>query len=445
METKILHNMINILTLTMLVLLVSLSQAKTSKHSLKHLRIDLMHIDSKGNFSRSELLQRMTRRSHQRMIHLSRKTNNLRQHDSKQATGAQTDAYLGSGEFVMDIAIGTPSKSFPAIIDTGSDLVWTQCKPCKRCFKQSTSIFDPSKSSTYKKLPCTAKLCKALPTQKCGKRNASCEYLYGYADQSFTVGNLASETFTLGSQSVKNIAFGCGNNNTDGFDKSSGLVGLGREPLSLISQLGFKKFSYCFASLNLEKHSPMFFGSLAHLNASAAAGPTQTTPLVKNPIYPSFYYLSLLGVTIGSTKLNIPSSTFALNKTDGTGGMIIDSGTTFTYLEAVAYNAAKKAFISQMKIPVADGSDIGFDVCFKPPKSASLDLPKFILHFDGADLDLPESNYIFHDSDTGLLCLTITASAGISILGNMQQQNFFIKYDLGKNKLSFIPTQCDKL
>lgn len=84
----------------------------------------------------------------------------------------------------------------------------------------------------------------------------------------------------------------------------------------------------------------MLFGSLCHLNASVAKGPIQSTLLLKNPIFPFYYFLSLLGITVGTTKLDIPSSTFALNS-NGTGGMIIDSGTSTTYLEMSGYNAVK--------------------------------------------------------------------------------------------------------
>jgi Xylanase inhibitor N-terminal/Xylanase inhibitor C-terminal len=442
-EKVIVHN---ILVLTTLALIVSLSHGKTSQkseHFMEYLRIDVRHIDSKKNLSRFEFLQRMSHRSHQRINHLARITNNLSQFGSKIASGAKTDVHLGQGEYVMDVAIGTPSLSFPAIIDTGSDLIWTQCKPCERCFKQPTAIFNPSTSSTFKLMPCTANLCKALPVRGCSPNNMSCEYWYPYADESSTAGYLSSETFTLGSQNTNNVAFGCAVKNTDGFYNTSGLIGLGRGPLSLVSQLGFTKFSHCF-SLDLQKQSPMFFGSLANLNPSAATGPTQSTPLLRNRIVRSYYYLSLLGITVGGTKLDIPSSVFAL-KSDGTNGMTIDSGTTYTYLHRKGYNVVKRAFKSLIKFPVANTSNIEFDLCFSAPSSASFNVPKLILHFDGADLDLPEKNYFIHDINTGLLCLTIMESPGLSVLGSMQQQNFFVTYDLQNDKLSFTPTQCDKL
>ncbi|KAJ4817962.1 Eukaryotic aspartyl protease family protein [Rhynchospora pubera] len=438
-RTKVLQN---IFMVTILILLAYVSHAKSPKRSLKGFRLDLSHIDSKGKFSKIELLHRMIHRSHHRMHRFARKTQNQSPNASKH--GTKTDVTVGSGEFVMDIAIGTPSVTFPAIIDTGSDLIWTQCKPCIWCFPQPTPIFNPSASSSYRRLPCTAKLCKSLPFYNCIKNNTSCQYMYGYGDGSYTIGNLSSETFTLGSKKAHKVAFGCGNKNSDGFDKSSGLVGLGRSKLSLVSQLKFKEFSYCFASLDETKQSPMFFGDLAYLNVSTATGPAQSTPLLKNKVS-SFYYLSLLGITVGKTKLNVPSTVFAL-QSNGSGGTIIDSGTAISYLEMTGYKAVRSAFISQMKLPVANSSDAGFDLCFKAPSHvSSFVVPKFIFHFEGADLDLPKSNYFLHEIENDLLCLTIMGSSGISIIGSMQQQNFKIIYDLKKNKLTFIPVQCDKL
>ncbi len=58
------------------------------------------------------------------------------------------------GEFLTQIALGTPKQSFTAIVDTGSDLVWTQCLPCESCFPQTGPEFNPAKSSTYKPIKC---------------------------------------------------------------------------------------------------------------------------------------------------------------------------------------------------------------------------------------------------------------------------------------------------
>lgn len=342
----------------------------------------------------------------------------------------------------MELSIGTPPLSYPAVLDTGSDLIWTQCKPCSKCYKQPTPIFDPKKSSTFSKLSCSSNLCSALPSSTC---NDGCQYMYSYGDYSTTQGILGSETFTFGDNkvSVNNIGFGCGEDNEgEGFEQASGLVGLGRGPLSLVSQLKEPKFSYCLTSMDDSKNSVLLLGSLANVKKPVT---TVTTPLLKNPIQPSFYYLSLEGISVGDTQLSIEKSTFEVND-DGSGGMIIDSGTTITYIEESAFGALKKEFISQTKLPLDKSDSTGLDVCFSLPSGKTeVEIPKVIFHFKGGDLELPADNYMIADSSLGVACLAMGASNGMSIFGNVQQQNILVNHDLQKETISFVPTQCDQL
>ncbi|VAH32858.1 aspartic proteinase nepenthesin-1-like [Triticum dicoccoides] len=414
---------------------------------LEGLRVALTHVDAHGNYTKLQLLRRAARRSRHRMSRLVARTTGVPMMSRKAVAPAlQVPVHAGNGEFLMDMSIGTPAVAYAAIIDTGSDLVWTQCKPCVECFNQSTPVFDPSSSSTYAALPCSSSFCSDLPSSKCA--SAKCGYTYTYGDSSSTQGVLAAETFTLAKTKLPEVAFGCGDTNEgDGFTQGAGLVGLGRGPLSLVSQLGLKKFSYCLTSLDDTSKSPLLLGSLASISESAAAASSvQTTPLIKNPSQPSFYYVNLKGLTVGSTHIALPSSAFAVQD-DGTGGVIVDSGTSITYLELQGYRALKKAFAAQMKLPAADGSGIGLDMCFEAPASGvdQVEVPKLVFHFDGADLDLPAENYMVLDSGSGALCVTVMGSRGLSIIGNFQQQNIQFVYDVGENTLSFAPVQCAKL
>ncbi|KAF9608431.1 hypothetical protein IFM89_009797 [Coptis chinensis] len=363
----------------------------------KGFRVDLRHVDSRGNYTKLELLQRGIKRGRHRLARLSSLAT------SGTSDAVQTTVHAGNGEFLMNLAIGTPPNSYMAIMDTGSDLIWAQCKPCVQCYKQPTPIFDPTQSSSFSKLSCSSSLCKALSMSQC---DDGCEYMYAYGDYSTTQGTMATETFTFGQASVPNIGFGCGSDNEgSGFTQGAGLVGLGRGPLSLVSQLGSGKFSYCLTSID----------------------DTKTR------------------ITVGKTLLAIPKSTFAL-KEDGSGGLIIDSGTTITYLEDRSFKLVKKAFVAQMKLPVADAGSTGLDLCFSVSSDASdVYVPKLIFHFDGADLDLPGENYVIGDSSMGLLCLAMGGSSGMSIFGNVQQQNMLVLHDLDKQTMSFTPTNCNQL
>ncbi|XP_075482233.1 aspartic proteinase nepenthesin-1-like [Primulina tabacum] len=406
------------------------SDLKTGFH------VTLKRVDSGGNFTKFELLKRAMGRGRKRVDRI---------HAMVLATvdvRVEAPIHAGNGEFLMDLSIGTPPVSYSAILDTGSDLIWTQCKPCTQCFNQPSPLFDPKKSSSFSKLPCSSDLCTALPMSSCSDGN--CEYLYTYGDTSSTQGFMAAETFTFDNVSVPNIGFGCGlDNEGGGFDQGAGLVGLGRGSLSLVSQLDEPKFSYCLTSIESTKISKLLMGTLA--SDIDLSRDTKTTPLIKNPSSPSFYYLSLKGITVGDTLLPIKSSTFAIKK-DGTGGVIIDSGTTITYLEKQAFELVKKEFISQIKFPVADASgETQLNLCFTiPSNTQKIEVPTLVFHFEGADLVLPGENYFIADS-SGIMCLAIGASHGLSIFGNYQQQNLLVVHDLVKETMSFVPKQCDQL
>ena len=100
----------------------------------------------------------------------------------------------GNGEFIVPIELGTPPQKASIIIDTGSDLTWLQCQPCTSCFAQTDPVFDPSKSSTYKRLSCSTARCRDLLGQTCS--SSTCSYGYAYGDGSMTQGYFSTETTT---------------------------------------------------------------------------------------------------------------------------------------------------------------------------------------------------------------------------------------------------------
>ncbi|KAK4264625.1 hypothetical protein QN277_025778 [Acacia crassicarpa] len=443
----------------LLLFLVHLSSSTSRSRSLittsdiKPIRLNLHHVDSAKNLTKLERLQHGIKRGQARL----QRFNSMILAASSQSSSSTSEnsdhleapVYAGRGAYLLTLSIGTPPKSYPAVLDTGSDLIWTQCKPCSHCYDQPTPIFDPKHSSSFSKLSCSSNLCSVLPSSSCDKN--TCNYLYSYGDNSFTKGFLASETFTFGENkkdqvSVNNVGFGCGEDNEgDGLDQASGLVGLGRGPLSLISQLDEPRFSYCLTSMDDSSATgKLFLGSFPSSKEETLAA---ATSLLTNPTLSSFYYLPLEGISVGENRLDIDKSIFDI-KEDGSGGVIIDSGTTITYLEQEAYEALKKEFISQTNLPVDTSNSTGLDLCFSLPSDSSSEVKvpsKLVFHFKGADLELPTENYMVADSSSNVACLAMGASSGLSIFGNIQQQNVVVNYDVQKETISFLPTQCDSL
>ncbi|PQM40338.1 aspartyl protease family protein [Prunus yedoensis var. nudiflora] len=120
------------------------------------------------------------------------------------------------------------------IVDTGSDLTWVQCQPCKLCYNQQEPLFNSSASPSYKSVLCNSSTCQALQfdtgnSGACGSNPTSCNYVVNYGDGSYTRGELGSDHLSLGATPVNNFVFGCGRNNKGLFGGASGLMGLGEE------------------------------------------------------------------------------------------------------------------------------------------------------------------------------------------------------------------------
>ncbi|KAM0949638.1 putative nepenthesin [Dioscorea sansibarensis] len=65
--------------------------------------------------------------------------------------------------YLIMFSIGTPQVQVHATFDTGSELLWLQCRPCSKCYKQKDPLLDPTKSTSYKLLPCDAPICDKIP------------------------------------------------------------------------------------------------------------------------------------------------------------------------------------------------------------------------------------------------------------------------------------------
>ncbi|KAJ1258524.1 hypothetical protein BS78_10G082100 [Paspalum vaginatum] len=286
----------------------------------------------------------------------------------------------------------------------------------------------------------------ALPVPSCGGRTrgdrSTCVYVYHYGDKSLTVGQLATDHFTFGggNAGARRLTFGCGHFNKGVFQSNeTGIAGFGRGPWSLPSQLNVTSFSYCFTSMFESKSSLVTLGGAPP--AALRAGEARTTPLRKNPSQPSLYFLSLRGVSVGGTRLPVPESRFR--------STIIDSGASITTLPEDVYEAVRAEFAAQVGLPPGGVEGSALDLCFALPVTALWRrpaVPSLTLHLEGADWDLPRDNYVFEDLAARVMCVVLDAAPGDqTVIGNFQQQNTHVVYDLQNDRLSFAPARCDEL
>ncbi|XP_042374065.1 aspartyl protease family protein At5g10770-like [Zingiber officinale] len=338
---------------------------------------------------------------------------------------------LGVGNYVTRIGLGTPSKSYAVVVDTGSSFSWVQCSPCRvYCHSQVGSVFDPSASSTYRSLPCSASECGGLESSTlnppaCSVSNV-CIYEASYGDSSFSIGYLSEDVLSLARDlRLPGFVYGCGQDNEGLFGRSAGLIGLARNRLSLLSQLApvtGNAFSYCLPST-----SSSGYLSIGSYNP----GRFSYTPLVSSSLDESLYFLRLTSITVDGRVISVPSSMQT----------IIDSGTVITRLPSDVYDALSRAVAAALKRYRRAPAYSILDTCFVGSLSKLAVPPVELIFQGGAALRLPAKNVMI-DVDESTTCLAFAPSGDVAIIGNTQQQTFSVAYDVGRSRIGFAAGGC---
>ena len=356
------------------------------------------------------------------------------------------------GQHLMKVSIGTPPVDIYGTADTGSNLVWIPCVPCNdNCFKQIHPLFDPKKSSTYGEISCHSKKCHQIwdNDHYCSPQN-SCNYVSGYSS-GLSQGVLANEKATITSTSGQvvsfDIAFGCGHNNTLRSDVQA-TIGLGSGPLSFVSQIGSKRFSYCLLPYGTEYIDPIITSKISFGNGSEVVGDgVVSTPFVAG----DQYYVTLEGISVGDTYVSFNSSG-KVSK----GNMCIDSGSSILALLPNFYDRLEVEVKKQISIdPIKDDPNLGTRLCYRT-KITNENGPVLTVHFEGADVELkPIQTFNQPLKEYEYYCFGITNTANTElasmgdhyqgIYGNYVQANFLIGFDLETRMVSFKPTDCSKL
>ncbi|CAL0323215.1 unnamed protein product [Lupinus luteus] len=312
----------------------------------------------------------------------------------------------------MKFAIGSNNLFQMGLVDTISNLIWLQCQNCQNCYKQDFPIFDPSKSTSFQNVPCSSDACGAIPNPYCTED--ICQYQVKYASGGVSSGGVARDTFSL----------------------SPGA-------LSLTSQLSnslLNKFSYClvpaYAATN-DIVSILNFGDHA-----LVSGPdTVSTPLKYGP-NGDLYYLTLEGVSVGGGKMIELEADLKADATNDQGNIIIDLGTTLTFLPEGLYEALESELVSRINSERVYSPTSQLKLCYKSSPN-SIEVPILTAHFTGANIVLNRDNTFLTVKDD-VVCLAIAPSPSPSVYGNIAMRNFLVGIDRDKNVVSFMPTDCSK-
>ncbi|ERN16724.1 hypothetical protein AMTRI_Chr02g257990 [Amborella trichopoda] len=376
-------------------------------------------------------------------------------------------------EYIMKVGIGTPQKDFFFIIDSGSDMMWTVCKHGESVSSARFPIYDPAASSSYQTIGCNETLCKDT--------NSSCttDCFYGvrYRDGTFSNGILAYETFTFEwDQSIKNnftfddsthnnslpsidrnidtritngqvvlpidkIGFGCSILDTNPGFTSSGVVGFGGGPLSLISQLSSrlpKKFAYCLPNNGT---GVILMGDYADIKIPGI----KLTPIYQLPFLDTLYFLNLEDISVGSQRIGLPPGIF--DPSQEKKKLFIDSGSALTFLDRIAYDPLVKILVDSTKKLWTPDPLKQFNLCYwSEDRSGDVTgFPDITFHFKGeADWRVDPKN-LFAKTDPLTTCFMLIPTDSLSIFGNLMQRNMGVEYDLVNERLVFAPADCTKI
>ncbi|XP_010440131.1 PREDICTED: probable aspartyl protease At4g16563 [Camelina sativa] len=443
----------------------------------------------------------------------SRSSSRFRRHHHKHHQKQQLSLPISSGsDYLLSLSVGSSSSAVSLYLDTGSDLVWFPCRPftCILCESKPIPPSPPSPiSSSSITVPCSSPSCSAahsslpssdlcaisncpldfIETGDCNTSSYPCPpFYYAYGDGSL-VAKLYSDSLSLPSVSVSNFTFGCAHTT---LAEPIGVAGFGRGRLSLPAQLSVhsphlgNSFSYClvshsFDSERVRRPSPLILGRFVDEKEKRVADHDDDemkkekkkknefvfTELLKNPKHPYFYSVSLQGISIGKRNIPTPAMLRRIDKNGG-GGIVVDSGTTFTMLPAKFYNAVVEEFDSRVG-RVHERADrvepsSGMSPCYY--LNQTVKVPALVLHFagNGSSVTLPRRNYFYEFMDGGdggdkgekkrkIGCLMLMNGGDESelrggtgaILGNYQQQGFEVVYDLLNRRVGFAKRKCASL
>ncbi|XP_010553675.1 PREDICTED: aspartyl protease AED3 [Tarenaya hassleriana] len=357
---------------------------------------------------------------------------------------------LHTGNYVVRAKLGTPPQLMFMVLDTSSDAAWAPCTGCSGCPSAATAEVNPNSSSTFSSLSCSTAQCAQARGLTCPSSTtaspspAACSFNHTYGGGSAFSAALVEDTLALSSDEIPGFAFGCITAVTSGGASipPQGLLGLGRGPMSLMTQttsLYSGVFSYCLPSFR----SFYFSGSLK-LGRAGQPGSIKTTPLLKNPHRPSLYYVNLTGVSVGRTRVPVDPKYLGFDPNTG-AGTIVDSGTVITRFVQPVYEAIRDEFRKQVKGPF---STLGaFDTCFTADNADNA-APKITLHMTGLDLTLPMENSLIHSSAGSLSCLSMASAPNnvdsvLNVIANLQQQNLRILFDVPNSRIGIAYENCN--
>uniref|UniRef100_A0A0D6R1R2 Peptidase A1 domain-containing protein n=1 Tax=Araucaria cunninghamii TaxID=56994 RepID=A0A0D6R1R2_ARACU len=370
-----------------------------------------------------------------------------------------------NGLYYVTMSIGNPPKPYHLDVDTGSDITWLQCDaPCRSCAKGPHPLYKPKRGQL---VSCKDSICAGVQARhpsECRSRSQQCDYDVLYADHSSSMGVLVRDSvkvlLTNGSEGQTSLVFGCAYDQQGSLANSpattDGVLGLSSAQVSLPSQLAGKGFiknviGHCIAG-DATGGGYMFFGDDFVPTWGMTWVQMHDKPLIK------LYHVGYPNMKVGNRQL------VSNGLENNLGGVIFDSGSSFTYLTPQAYIA----FVSVIRESLfgtelrEDSSDSTLPICWQSYHRirAVADVrhlfKPLVLDFGGTpwlikskQFEIPPEGYLVINSQ-GNVCLGILDGKEVNngqtnIIGDISLQDYLVVYNNDNNRVGWVRADCHKL
>ncbi|XP_054806357.1 aspartic proteinase nepenthesin-2-like [Prosopis cineraria] len=363
---------------------------------------------------------------------------------------ATMNLYPNVNGYAVFLWVGTPSQILLARIDTATHFTWAQCQPCSACYPQTRPLFDSRASATLQELAGDSPAC-TIPDMRdvfFFPQGSSCRFNLKYAEQSRSLGRVVIDLLTLvpSNTILEQFVMGCADSHEGPFSTHfSAVLGLGRGPLSLQSQLRAEAFSLC---LSLEKPSLLSFHGASPPKENYDSN-SIAVPLSQKDRYPHYYFVQFVGIGVDGFMLDIPSRVwgYGLNYDSG---VIVDTGSNLMRLPSEAYSV----FGSEIRRKMGNfrhrlvGPE-GLEFCYDEEPSSVY--PEIELYFENGSIEgenlvtlkLSDEQIVLRPEE-GVVCLAFREGKdpALTVIGNIQLLGTLLTYDLAKDLAVFTPGKC---
>jgi hypothetical protein len=247
------------------------------------------------------------------------------------------------------------------------------------------------------------------------------------------------------SATVEGVVVGCTTSNAgESFASADGVLSLGNSRISFATRAAARfggRFSYCLVDHLAGRDVAGYLAFSGR--AGEAPMRSQQTPLLLDPTMP-FYTVTVRAVKVAGVALHVPSEVWDVK---ANGGVILDSGTTLTVLATPAYKAVV-GVLSKHLTGVPRVSFDPFEYCYNwtARSPGAPEIPKLTVQFAGPVLFEPPAKSYVIDVAPDVKCIGLQEGEwpGVSVFGNILQQEHLWEFDLSSQWVKFMPSTCTK-